>query len=90
MNKAGRVPAEAFVGLNSRQQHLLIGVSRAQQARAISEEKLETDTAALVSRVADAVSGGVPVKVLAGQLGVSPSRVYQMTRIAHDRARTVA
>lgn len=73
--KSGTTGDEAFAALSKRQQAQVVAI---ETARAEEGEKVR----AIVNRAHEAtrkaLANGVPARVIAMRLGVSPARVYQM------------
>jgi FixJ family two-component response regulator len=70
--------AEVWARLNRHQQDALVQAMRAQTAVRDQEQALELAKLEVGRRVFRAMARGVPARILAEELGLSESRIYQL------------
>jgi len=70
--------AQAFANMTVAQQRAMLAVRRAAGDSTNARAVLNAHEAVLHGRVFDALAAGVPARLVAEELDVSPSRVYQI------------
>jgi hypothetical protein len=73
--KPGSTTDEAFAALSKRQQTQVLTI---EAARAVEDEKVRAVLHKSREAIRKALASGVPARVIASRLGVSPARIYQM------------
>jgi len=81
--KPGTTSDEAFAALTKRQQAQVVAI---ETSRAEEDGKMRAVANRSHEAVRKALANGVPARVIATRLGVSPARVYQMRDAAIEYA----
>jgi hypothetical protein len=72
------IEPETFASLTLRQQDLLTTLKDRQKYAQVQSDRAESAERLVRYGVRDALDGGVPAKIVAAQMGLSVSRVYQI------------
>ena len=70
--------SQAFAQMSAGQQRVMLGIRRASDELTLARAMVSAREAVLHGRVFDALAAGIPARIVAEELDVSPSRVYQI------------
>lgn len=82
------IDGATFATLNTRQQRLLAVLRRRLDEQQTASVRLDTATTLTGHAVSEALDGSVPAKVVAAEMGLSLSRVYQIRENTTGARRT--